>query len=420
MRRLVAAVTLLLTAQGCHHTVNVPTAEHGVAYLGGKWFDGSRFVTRTLYVVEGEFRSRRPARVDSTVDLTGRYVVPPFGDAHMHIYDPAGARSLIAANLRDGIFYLKDQANAPVGRRVYAGSLNTARSVDYVSANQGWTSPGGHPVEVIQRGAAMPGPLGAFVRDSLDPGLVMQVETTADIDKRWAYFLAGTPAPDFVKVILQNSEAHATLRSAPRGFGNRGIDPALLPYLIARAKSAGLHVSAHVFTAADFRAAVDAGVTHLAHLPGGPGTPAPYFLTDADAQNAARRNVTVATTISKDFEGDTARTDQLTKNVYAPNVTVLRRHRVRIVLGSDLTRGTAAVEAAALVRSGLFSNVELLRMWSIDTPRSIFPNRRIGAVADGYEASFLVLGGDPLADFRHTRDIVLRVKRGVVIEPPGP
>lgn len=417
MKRL-AVIAALVSAQGCHNTANVATDEHGVAYQGGQWFDGTRFANRTMYVVGGEFRTRRPAVVDSTVDLTGRYVIPPFGDAHMHIYDPGGATVQIAANLRDGIFYLKDQANAPVGRRAYDGRVNTAQSVDYISANQGWTSPGGHPVEVVQRGAAMPGPMGAFVRDSLDPGLVMQVETEADIDRRWAYFVAGKPAPDFVKVFLLNSESHATLRASPRGFGNRGVDPVLLPHLLARAKSAGLAVSAHVFTAADFRAAINAGITQLAHMPGGPGTPAPYLITDADAQNAAAHNVTVATTISKDFEGDTARTDQLTKNVYAPNITALRRRGVRIVLGSDLIRGTAAYEAAALLRAGVFSSLELLRMWSVETPRSIFPNRRIGELADGYEASFLVLGGDPLADFRRTSDIVLRVKRGVALSSP--
>ena len=53
---------------------------HGVEYRGGLWFDGTRFVPRTVYVVEGRFRQRRPARVDSVVDLAGGYVVPPFSD----------------------------------------------------------------------------------------------------------------------------------------------------------------------------------------------------------------------------------------------------------------------------------------------------------------------------------------------------
>ena len=61
---------------------------HGVEYSGGRWFDGNRFVPRTMYVVDGAFRQRRPATVDSTVDLAGGYVVPPFSDAHQHLYAP--------------------------------------------------------------------------------------------------------------------------------------------------------------------------------------------------------------------------------------------------------------------------------------------------------------------------------------------
>jgi hypothetical protein len=55
-------------------------------------------------------------------------------------------------------------------------------------------------------------------------------------------------------------------------------------------------------------------------------------------------------------------------------------------------------------------------MWSVTTPRAILPDRRIGRLREGYEASFLVPGGDPLADFGNTRRIVRRVKQGVPIE----
>jgi predicted amidohydrolase YtcJ len=40
----------------------------------------------------------------------------------------------------------------------------------------------------------------------------------------------------------------------------------------------------------------------------------------------------------------------------------------------------------------------LLRIWSETTPRAIFPNRQIGRLAPGYEASFLVVDEDPRVD----------------------
>lgn len=411
-----AAICAAVVLAGCRIPAvgRAVRAEHGVEYRGGRWFDGTRFVARTMYVADGVLRRTAPLRVDSVVDLAGGYVVPPFGDAHHHLVDPR-IEPTVAAFLRDGIFYVRDQGNAPFLRRLIDSRLNRPSSIDFISANQGWTSPGGHPVEVVMRGAQMPGPMGAFVRDSLDPGIVMQVSTSQDIERRWDYFLAGQP--DFLKVYLFNSENHDRLLDDPRGFGNRGIDPTLVPELVRRAHAAGLAVSAHVFTAADFRAAIRAGVDMIAHLPGGPGTdPSPFLLTDADASAARKLGAPVITTVTQHGNGDSALASRLMREQYAQNITLLRRAGVPMLVGSDVMGATAATEVGALARSGLFTNLELLRMWSVATPQSIFPGRRVGVLDEGFEASFLVLRGDPLADFSHTRAIVRRVKQGTTLQ----
>ena len=56
-----------------------------------------------------------------------------------------------------------------------------------------------------------------------------------------------------------------------------------------------------------------------------------------------------------------------------------------------------------------------VQLWFLDTPRAIFPHRKIGRLADGYEASFIVLGGNPFDSFDALRDIRLRVKQGCVL-----
>jgi imidazolonepropionase-like amidohydrolase len=160
--------------------------------------------------------------------------------------------------------------------------------------------------------------------------------------------------------------------------------------------------------------ALASGVDQIAHLPGGRASnPAPFLITDADAKDAARRRVTVVTTITQ--HGDSAVTDRLVREQYTHNIRLLRAHAVPLLIGSDLATGTATTEVAALARSGLFTNLELLRMWSVTTPQAVFPARRIGRLADGYEASFLVLRDNPLDDMRNTRAIALRVKRGVAL-----
>ena len=57
-------------------------------------------------------------------------------------------------------------------------------------------------------------------------------------------------------------------------------------------------------------------------------------------------------------------------------------------------------------------------MWSEDTPHMIFPERKIGHLKEGYEASFLVLAGNPLEDFSQVKNIRIRFKQGQVLSGP--
>jgi cytosine/adenosine deaminase-related metal-dependent hydrolase len=51
-----------------------------------------------------------------------------------------------------------------------------------------------------------------------------------------------------------------------------------------------------------------------------------------------------------------------------------------------------------------------------DTPQAIFPNRRIGRLRKGHEASFPVLDGNSLADLKQRKNIRLRFKQGHLID----
>lgn len=60
----------------------------------------------------------------------------------------------------------------------------------------------------------------------------------------------------------------------------------------------------------------------------------------------------------------------------------------------------------------MWDDPTVLRMWYETTPRSIYPGRRIGWLAAGYEASFLALERNPLQDFRAVDSIAVRMKQG--------
>ena len=62
-------------------------------------------------------------------------------------------------------------------------------------------------------------------------------------------------------------------------------------------------------------------------------------------------------------------------------------------------------------------DLTLLKMWTETTAQSIFHERKIGALVDGYEASFLALEGNPLEDWKNTKRIRVRFKQGFIIQP---
>jgi len=77
------------------------------AFINGQWFDGQRFRSKSFYSVNGVLTSKKPIRVDSVIDLGGKYVSPPFGEAHNHNLDWSSNEQFARIRgmyLKDGIF----------------------------------------------------------------------------------------------------------------------------------------------------------------------------------------------------------------------------------------------------------------------------------------------------------------------------
>ena len=181
-------------------------------------------------------------------------------------------------------------------------------------------------------------------------------------------------------------------------------------------------------TAQDFRNAVSAGVDEINHLPGfRPERVDPrayeqmtrYQLTDDDARWAARARITVVTTVGGivEFMNQIPSTSPqaplvaLTFEMLRSNLRILQRHGVRIAIGSDEYSRSADFEAEQLAALHAVDNLTLLKWWVENTPTTIFPARKLGKLSTGYEASFLVLDGNPLDDFANTRKITMRSSR---------
>jgi hypothetical protein len=423
-----ALMTIAVVA-ACVRSANAPVpglAGPSYEFRNGRWFDGQVFRSGTRYTVNGRLSDRRPASVDSVIDLAGAYVVPAFGEDHNHNAVPSDT-GIAHRYLRDGIFYVRNPDNLPQEKAMAAGRFNVPSGIDVTFANGGLTGPGGHPIELVQRNVAR----GTWKPSDGEGAFLHTVGSAAELGRKWPAILASHP--DFIKTYLLFSGEYAERLADSATIGWRGLDPALLPLIVRKAHDAGLRVTTHVETATDFRNAVAAGVDEINHLPGfrpegndlaGYRKLDRYRLTASDARRAAEQHVTVATTVSEVVEilkpmlGGTGPDSTMARAVWAMlsnNLRLLRDAGVNVVIGSDRYRTTSLPEVLGVRALGVFSDTALLRMWSIATPRAIFPERQFGT-APGDEASFLVLDGNPLDEFTNVERIRMRVKQGVILE----
>lgn len=390
-----------------------------VRYVNGQWFDGSAYAKRDVLVQDGSIVD--DADASETVDLHGGYVLPGLGEAHNHNLQNCNLAPQIAqAYLKAGILYSAQLFATDPALAQCAALFDGPTAPSTAFARIGVTSSTGHPIGMARAGAKQAGMSPGF--DQLTQGMLI-ADSAAELKRKWPAF--AKTKTDFVKVILIDA-AHAD-RNARRAEldGFNGVTPEVLAALIPLAHAAGLRVLAHVDTAADFALAVDAGVDTVAHLPGyriAEGhTIADYRLPDSAVKRAAEKGVTVIPTMAassyyvKAHPADAAKVAGL----YADNLRLLRKHRVRLLTGSDRFEGSVLDEIQALVRTRLFSAVDLVDMATVDTPKWMFPMRRVGCLKVGCEASFSVYAKNPLEDLSRLASPASVVNRGTMVVRAG-
>jgi len=405
--RATAHILLLAGVTACVDEPNVvyssEEAQGNYHFVNGFWFDGDAFVAREFYSVDGLLSSKAPEKVDAVIDLRGGYVVPPFGEAHQHNvdFDNGMFSELNEAYLKAGVFYVKNPNTLPRTLPATLAAVSKPTTIDAAFSGGGVTGTDGHPAGVAQRNIDR----GSWTDADMDGGFIYAIDDAAELEARWREI--ADASRDFVKTYLLYSEEYAERARDPDARYWKGLDPNLMPRLVELARADGLRVSTHVESATDFRNAVVAGVDEINHLPGfrsgGPEPQGGYGdasrITEEDARNAAARGTVVVTTIGS----------ALWQGEAEDNLRLLHAAGVTLAVGTDSYEASPVREIKELHDTDIFSDLELLRMWAIDTPKTIFPTRRIALLTDGYEASFLVLAGSPLQEF----DFVLRIRLGV-------
>jgi len=386
-------------------------------FQNGLWFNGTSFEASNFSVSGGRLvPSKHTDHETQVIDLQNRYVVPPFCEGHNHNIGDTLKSAIDTSNryLAHGVFYVSIAGSFHTYRNSALPQLNSPTSVDVAFANNGLTGSGGHPRRVREMLLENAGLYPEFTKTSLADAGYFEAATQAELREKWALIL--NEKPDYVKVMLLYSEEFDKRKDNPEYFGRRGLNPALLPGFIRLAHDENLPVGVHVETDHDMGIALSAGADIIMHTP---SYNSAQRLSDKTVSLAANSKASVVTTFirAKRYALKSPQTYQNILDAQRYNLTKLLNADVNLVVGSDSIRDTSRGETFHLEGLGVIDNATLLNMWTRNCVNAFFPDRKIGKLEYGYEASFLILNENPLEDFEATKDISMFVKDGAILNP---
>lgn len=421
---MIRTIILALILIEAHETISqekIKTARENqssknIKLINGNWFNGETFESKTVWVSKGVFSFKNENKVNDTIiDLTGKYVIPPFAEAHNHNLESSyKLDGRIDSYLKNGVFYVKLLSSIKKRIDPLMHLYNKPNGLDVSLAHAPLTATGGHPVALRLRFLEYGRFNGLFNNlEEIESNGFWIINDLAALNNKWDKILSFKP--DFIKIMLLYSEEYELRKNDTTYFGNKGLNPGLVPEIVERAHKNNLSVSAHVETAYDFHVAVKAGVDEIAHLP---EIDNGKLIDLKDVKAAKEKGIFVVTTVSlitKEHKKAKSNYNELLANIQK-NLKLLRAEGVKLAIGSDMYNDNSVDEFQLLHSFEVFSNLELLKMWCENSAVTTFPNRKIGSLEEGYEASFLVLDSNPLNNMNEiNKSIILRVKQGVVL-----
>ena len=411
------------------------SAQNYIINNGNVW-DGQRFVKQDLFISDGLFINEMPANADSTIDASGMYITPPFGDFHTHVFDSEFSIPVDSVFRSQGIFFSQDLGNDPINRKEYESFLNQPETVDVTYANGILTSDYGHPIQGYERMALFgrSWPRNQAQRDSLRESRLMEnrlyyiIDDESDIQPK----IEGLKStdPDLIKLVLWDSREYLDSDSNAYPVDNKGLDPRFLPEIIEKANELGLRPVAHIETEFDLRVGIREGIRSFAHVPyygyGIDGDITEDYPTLSDETKRVLRetdnlilNPTLhraalnARYLPEDRRPGEAELDIL-REFHARLLTDLKENGATIVAGADSPGIDAIDEILYYKELGVFSDDELLNIL-IETATLIFPERQIGSFQEGYEAHVLMFSENPAEDINHVQSLDMAIKNGLLL-----
>lgn len=409
-------LSLLVLSLFCQSLI-AQTAGKNYEFKNGQWYDGKGFIAATWYTSNGLLSKKAPAKIDSVVDLEGRWVIPPMGDAHCSsISENPNAANTISMYMGEGVFYLQILGNTQEGRAATAANVNKATAPDAVFSNGVITCTLGTPFLEFE------GPANKIKNPSVWLEKYEELKNSTKMLGNGYWYIDNKTAlaANWDKLKMQNPGVISIyLLDAENSGGKegKGLSPEIAKLVVKRAHKSGLRVFAQVETAADLRLGIKIGVDGFANLPGhnwdGNGDTKKFDLTDADIKALVKKKTPLVLLLS---HAQAAANRSAVQAFHKKTLKRLLDADVNVAMGSDDGQRTLRMELNYWFGLGELDDARTLKVLCENTPKAIYPNRKIGKFDNGYEASFLVLSDNPLSNVLKSRVQAMKVKNGVILK----
>lgn len=422
--KMLCASVLGLALSACQQEA-LPEAD--LVITGGHVWQNGAFAEKDLHVADGIILADAVAgETTRTLDATGQYIVPAYGNAHQHI---------TRANMDNtnrffeaGVYYV---ANPNL---LYSATsedwwafFERPDTIDVIAAMGGITERRSHPEPLYTDVLADSVYEGATYEDLFQNAFNYghdEEEIVATLD------LLQEQGANLIKIYLLDSQNYISPAEdgTPQSF--TGLNPDNVAFLIDQAHARGLRVTAHIESAHDLRVVAEAGIDYIAHLPGYRGARddeefEQRLLTEDDARLLAENNIPVVPTYAvsvgrlqdglelapEEYHDQIRDSYARAVRLQEHNLELLEASGVQLLVGTDLSPGEAHTEIQHWADVGVLSTETILE-GVFSTGAFLFPDRRIGCLDAGCEADFLVLQSNPRADVTALQAISHRFKAG--------
>lgn len=412
-----AQLTALLCSLAFTLAAQTPAPTKTYELRNGNFYNGKDFTTGTWYVVNGTFTKKAPAKIDSVVELDGRWITPPLGDAFCgSVADNPSGANLLNLYREEGVFYLQMLGHTQEGRK--SAELLTGKSnmPDATYSNGAITCSLGYPFlqyEGPAQGIKNPQMWGSnFDKIKTERKMFGNgywfVDNKTALDANWPKILAQKPDVIYISLLDVTNAG---------GTSGKGLNAEMAKAVIKKAHKSKLRVFAFVEKADDLRVGLKAGVDGFANLPGynwnGEGALSALELSDADIKTLVKKKTVIIPLFA---HAQTAVPRPAVQEFHKNTLKRLLDAGANVAIGSDDLQRTIRTELNYWFNLKAGSSEQLLHVLCDNTPRAIYPKRKIGKIEEGYEASFLALSDDPMQNILKLRAIAFKMKKGVLLK----